>query len=186
MELSGKDEVWGEVGSTYLASQPGNCPCWWLSLKLRVVFLHFVCCQPCDIFPFIPNIYIYYIYKYMCLFCFLCFRSLVVSVAFLMHFFCSLLPYRWPHNEGRKLHRADTLLSTPKETDNVSFTTQPAHSAAFPWHRTTCNVSPSLLLYKFYIDIYIYHMMEFTWSRAPQSQRLLPHNGCEHWMTGYI
>lgn len=58
-----------------------------------------------------------------------------------MRFVCSLLPYRWPHNEGRKLHSADTLLSTPEETDNVSLTSQPAHSVAFPRNRTTCNVS---------------------------------------------
>lgn len=66
-------------------------------------------------------------------FCFHC-----ISYAFRL---LSLLPYRWPHNEGRKLHSADTLLSTPEETDNVSLTSQPAHSVAFPWNRTASNVS---------------------------------------------
>lgn len=92
--------------------------------------------------------------NFICLFCF---RLLAVSAAFLMRFFCSLLPYRWPHNEGRKLHRADTLLSAPKEADNVSLTAQSAHRAAFSWHRTTRNVSPPLYYTNVtHIDSYIY------------------------------
>lgn len=99
--------------------------------------MHFVCCQPCDIFLIlffftcpVPTLFGF---LFILSFCFHC-----ISYAFRL---LSLLPYRWPHNEGRKLHSADTLLSTPEETDNVSLTSQPAHSVAFPWNRTASNVS---------------------------------------------
>jgi len=70
-----------------------------------------------------------------------------------LHFLCistdsrfSLLSHRWTHHEGRKLHGADTLLSTPEEADNVPLTAESAHSVALAWHRATGNVSTLLPL----------------------------------------
>lgn len=77
-------------------------------------------------------------------FCFLFFHSCIsyaVRLTPISRFSSPLHPHRWTYHEGRKLHGADTLLSTPEETDNVSLTAESAHSVALAWYRATGNVS---------------------------------------------
>lgn len=74
--------------------QPGNCPgwwrWWWLLPEIRRVFLHFVCCQPCDIFLLFQFFFHFFLLVYFELFCFRC-----ISYAFRLLAFPLQVASQW-------------------------------------------------------------------------------------------